>query len=712
MVKLKSRPARRLSSSDRSAKWTQARMDDETHFTAFSALRNFEEHWEKIDPDYFRKPSNLRERRSGALKRNYQWAERDENGGVYEQRKGSKYTRISIERDPPSEEVKGPDGKPVESRYGEMVVEKRDRHNYSRETIAYDHKNPQQSYVRSVEKRGSDGEYEEIWEADENGQLRQTRLRDGDYYEELSDELSDGSRELLILDGRKEHIYSVNSDGTVRFQERSTSSFRKSTEVLEGGTRSRTEISHLKGIYSKSYESRLGENGERLDKTRTGRRVGWYKSTYNLDGDGESMSRKTTFGKLYKKNVEYDVEGGEKRVERRILGIRTKPRYLNYDIEGSDGEMQEKPQTLRRRTSSTLVASSGSSAGDTSNGSTPPPRSSLHHPRATPLPGRLNEFRNRLQRRDENSADPSPRGGISTLAERIGANRRAASKDSARPTTPVQNNNEPATAYAKQGNAFVDIRQIKAKGPDDQFTKDMIAGDPKVEMLFRGPNMKGLLTPKFMKDTDTLSPTFDKRTRETGISPTVGDHGTGKMPSSAILVDMKDGRFVEADSPEIAAQCGERSLRETFDADRLLVRKVGYKSVADVEPEKIGNEANAELDRKGRQARTATPEPAEPKPPARQPVATDPFAFMDEQALGDDLDNAAAAMVTGGGETRPAAAKDEDRWDSRSTGGESRSSDQEDDDAFVYGGDGDPFSFMEGPDRTRSTGHERDREAR
>ncbi|RLQ85242.1 hypothetical protein [Notoacmeibacter ruber] len=335
MVELKSRPARYKSSTDRRASTVSAMIDARTQQVTRNASRDFEQYAAMADPDYFNSPIELKTQRSGLSRRISREASFDKKGNLnLTERHGSTETRLFIASSPLSEDdCKRQKIDPSHAGKIEMALDVSDRHGYSQRTFLVDPNNPEDRTLYSLKQGDYSDRYSEEWQQDENGIFQEQSFRSGNYSRELGRQNSDGSRDLYVVNGRKQSLYRIEEDGRVTPQMRSTSTFSKNIRMVEGSgeTRSRTDISHLRGLYRKSYESQLDDHGHRMDKTHTGRRVGLYESKYRLDPDGQLRSRKRSFGFLASRTVNYEGGGNTKDVKVKVLGVKVRDSQRGRD---------------------------------------------------------------------------------------------------------------------------------------------------------------------------------------------------------------------------------------------------------------------------------------------------------------------------------------------------------------------------------------------
>ncbi|MCP1200612.1 hypothetical protein [Notoacmeibacter sp. MSK16QG-6] len=328
MFELRSTPARYKSRTDRRAGAVAGMIDAQTEQVTQNASRHFDQYSAMADPDYFNSPVRRQTRRSGLFRRASREVSFDNEDNVHlTERRGSLETKLFIGSRPLSEDdCTRLNIDPSHAGKIEMALDVSDRHGYSQRTFLVDPNNPKDRTLYSLKQGDYNGRYSEEWQQDENGKFQEHSFRDGNYSRELGRENADGSRELYIVNGRKQELYRIEEDGRISPQMRSTSTFSKTISMVEGsgGTRSRTDINHFGGLYSKSYESRLDERGQRMDKTSTGRRVGLYESRYKLDSEGRLQSRSRSFGFLASKTVDYEDDTGLKNVKVKILGVKVR----------------------------------------------------------------------------------------------------------------------------------------------------------------------------------------------------------------------------------------------------------------------------------------------------------------------------------------------------------------------------------------------------
>ncbi|MEI9425829.1 hypothetical protein O7A70_32540 [Mesorhizobium sp. Cs1299R1N1] len=209
-----------------------------------------------------------------------------------------------------------------------------------KKTEEYDKDN--QLRTKSVVRK--DGRYKEDWVRDDKGILIRTRYfnnrwQDGRLFRPVSEVLSradqSGYRMLIRRKGFGEKVFERDPNGNLELMSRKGPLWSKYARKSADRKTSTTDVSHLGGLFRKSYQSRLDQNGNVLSKDMRYRRVLWNKESAEYDDRGQMRKATHTLGKLYKKETEY-LDGAVKKMTRSILGIKFSAKIRDL----SDSELE------------------------------------------------------------------------------------------------------------------------------------------------------------------------------------------------------------------------------------------------------------------------------------------------------------------------------------------------------------------------------------
>ncbi|MFB9951877.1 hypothetical protein ACFFP0_23765 [Rhizobium puerariae] len=218
---------------------------------------------------------------------------------------------------------------------GEAYVARREKENgRKRETADYD----RNGMLTSKFEERKNGRYREKWERDEAGNLMRTayysnRLRDG-HLRAVKEEMTgpakreDGKtyRLLTRTKGSKKKVFERDEAGKLKLVERTTRTSSMRVRKAPDGKSTKIEIEKANGLFSKSYKTRLDENGKEIGRDVTAHRrlLNKRSATYDKES-GEMATAKHTVGKLYKSEATFAGEDF-KIVSRKILGLKLRTR--------------------------------------------------------------------------------------------------------------------------------------------------------------------------------------------------------------------------------------------------------------------------------------------------------------------------------------------------------------------------------------------------
>jgi hypothetical protein len=215
--------------------------------------------------------------------------------------------------------------------------------------------------ILSGYKTRADGRFDERWELDEKGNPIRTkyftkRKRDGRFFRSISEEMSGPYesglnkrkyRTLTRKKGSNEKVYERDDDGNLELIARRRLGYSWASRKSKDRKTSTNSNEHLWGLFSKSYQLLLDENGNELARDIRARRRFLSKRSAVFDERTRlQTSSQHKVGKfLYKNDTDFHITKGTKTVTRKILGLKvfgTKTVFLDpSEIAGQELREEE-----------------------------------------------------------------------------------------------------------------------------------------------------------------------------------------------------------------------------------------------------------------------------------------------------------------------------------------------------------------------------------